>query len=202
LILGNTLTSGTNYHYMNSYYKVATTSETSSYAWTINQRIGEVASNDVMGWLNVVSNAASTSAVPQSAGATSGTTATKTFTAPSITTTSTNNMAIVDVGQFYQNSTSTWTPPTGNTEITDNTCGDSWGSYERSYFIKTTAGATGTKSPVPTDFGWGLIQQYSIKPFVGPAGVSQCIGATAPTAYSLVATDCNDRDATKTTTCP
>jgi len=111
--------------------------------------------------------------------------------APSITTTTCNNMILT----FYTNKTdATWSGPAGSTEVYDNpNCQQGLTSNMMAYSIQADAGSTGPKTATASRKDYWVAQQIAIRPLQGRAGSSSAKNSS-PTNYITTADEMTERD--------
>lgn len=151
---------------MATYWRIATSSEPSSYAWGL----GGPTSTGVVGNMASFSGADESGPIDVSASALTG--SGYSHQAPSVTTTVDNTMLVT--AHEFTSSPGNWTPPSGMTEAVDmasqarpSTTGI---SMEVNYQAITAAGATGTRTATAsssgTDAGYGITRSVALKPLI------------------------------------
>ncbi|MDQ3652862.1 MAG: Ig-like domain-containing protein, partial [Acidobacteriota bacterium] len=138
-----------------SYFRVAGTAEPATYLWTFDR------SRRALGSITSYTNVDPTAPINASGGQ-ANSTAAAAVTAPSITTTVANTML---VGLFCLHDFATLTPPAGMTEQLDFTVANPSGmAYESADQIRSTAGATGTRSATSSFSDTSVAQLIALKP--------------------------------------
>jgi hypothetical protein len=152
----------TNYGYSGVYFRVAGSSEPSSYSWSLGtsrKAVGKITA------YTGVENSAPIEVTATTAGGLTGTS----DSAPSITTTVANTTVLMEFAALNSLGSFTITPPTGtNTRASAFTSGaGSVVGAEVQDFVQATAGATGTKTFKPSaSISWGAIT-IALKPGTG-----------------------------------
>ena len=138
------------------YYKVATGSEPGSYTWTF--AASRAASGGILDYIGV-----NTSNPIDASGGQVNATASRSVTAPSITTSTPGDQLI---GFFCMTGNNTFTPPTGQTErydVVSNTVSPYIAS-EGADELQSAAGATGSRTATTSLQGQGIGQLVALRP--------------------------------------
>jgi large repetitive protein len=172
-------TAGGSYLSQALYYHVATSSEPSTYTWTLGAGT-QRATGGIIGYAGVNDS----SPVDVHGGATDNTGASSTPTAPSVTTTVANDML---VGFFGIRSGDTFAPPGGMNEEWDTLSGGSPAS-EAADALQAAFGASGTKQATATGGAANWIAQLvALKPDVTPPSANTLsTTSTSPAGSSFV----------------
>jgi hypothetical protein len=165
------------------YYKMATSSEPTSYTWTASSSVryaGNIVAYDNVNTASPIDTSASSSNNTYSAQSNS-------YASGSITTSNNNELIIT---AFESPESPTWTPPSGMTERSEDTDNNNYISLETSDVMQTTAGAVGTKTALSNTSGYGAGVIVALQSdYVAPQTTCFNPGAGWTTNDG---TDCND----------
>ena len=158
------------------YYKVAGASEPSSYTFTFSNYSGGVyAAGSISSFYGV--NTASPIDVENGQTVANSSSTTTSYSTPSITTSSSEQILI---GAFTGNCASSWTPPSGMTEIVDRV----GGCTSMSVAYQThTSGATGAKTATAASSSYGGAILVALK---APASASVTTTGVAGYSYNYI----------------
>jgi hypothetical protein len=145
---------------IHAWYRVAGSSEPSSYTFTLTGGSGQ----DISGGMLAIANASTTAPINASNGQSNGPAQSKNATAPSITTTVPNTLLVFGAGCNV--GSLSFTPPTGMTEHWDRSSTSSSGrvvSTAASQLL-TSAGPTGTRVATASSSCASVVDAIAIAP--------------------------------------
>ncbi|WP_157889120.1 DUF6701 domain-containing protein [Herminiimonas arsenitoxidans] len=163
ILVREVVRSGTSSSVLRTYYRIATASEPTNYAWTLSggTHVG------VVGGIASFSGVDIVAPIADEAGA--ATISALTHVAPSVTTSKANSM-LVTVHEYT--SAGTWSPPASMTEMVDiasqPVSNDAGISMEMNYELRPVVGATGTRQATANaNADLGAVQSLAITPLGG-----------------------------------